>query len=193
MRIQVMGISCAGKSTLGAELARTLDVPFVDMDGLNWLPGWVGLNATNPAEFENRVQRATAGPGWVAAGSYTESSLKVLWPRVQVVIWLDMPLQLLLRRLIARSWRRWRTKEHLWGTNYENFWTIVSVWRKEESFLWWIATSYKRRRRDMVRFMADPHWSHIKFVRLTTPAEVEMWKEAAMVEMSRAAARQPEA
>lgn len=55
-RIHVIGNSCAGKSTLGQRLARALDVPFVELDALNWQPGWVGLNATDPDEL--------ADPGW---------------------------------------------------------------------------------------------------------------------------------
>ena len=51
-RIHVMGNSCSGKSTLGAELASALGVPFVELNALNWRPGWVGLNATDPQEFE---------------------------------------------------------------------------------------------------------------------------------------------
>ena len=52
------------------------------------------------------------------------------------------------------------------------------VWRKEESLVWWIATQYKRRRRQMLGFMADARWSHIRFVRLTSPAEIEAWTTA---------------
>lgn len=177
-RIHVMGDSCAGKSTLAARLADALDADFVDMDAINWLPNWVGLNATDPDEFERRLHEATAGERWVVAGSYTRHSQNVFWPRLDTVVWLDLPLSLLLRRVLARSWRRWRTKELLWGTNYEKFWPQLMVWRKEESLVWWIVTQYKRRRPQMLRFMADPQWSHIRFVRLTSPAEIEAWTRA---------------
>lgn len=173
-----MGDSCAGKSTLGARLAEALGADFVDMDAINWLPNWVGLNATDPEEFERRLHEATAGERWVVAGSYTGHSQNTFWPRLGTVVWLDLPLPLLLRRVIARSWRRWRTKELLWGTNYEKFWPQLMVWRKEKSLIWWIVTQYKRRRAQMLGFMADPRWSHIKFVRLTSPEEIEAWTRA---------------
>lgn len=134
-RVQVMGNTSAGKSTLGARLAGTLDIPFVELDALNWEPGWVGLNGTNPQEFERRIREATSGNGWVVAGSYTSFSQRLIWPRLQTVVWLDLPLPQLLWRVITRSWRRWRTKELLWGTNYERFWPQLMVWRKEESLL----------------------------------------------------------
>lgn len=174
-RIHVMGDSCAGKSTLAARLADGLGLDFVDMDAINWLPNWVGLNATDPDEFDRRLQGATAGDGWIVAGSYTGHAQAVFWARLDTVVWLDLPLPLLLRRVMTRSWRRWRTKELLWGTNYEKFWPQLMVWRKEESLVWWIITTYTRRRRQMLSFMADPRWRHIRFVRLTSPEEIETW------------------
>lgn len=51
-RIQVVGNSGSGKSTLGKRLAEALEVDFVELDALNWLPGWVGLNQTDPDRFE---------------------------------------------------------------------------------------------------------------------------------------------
>ncbi len=172
-RIHVIGSSCSGKSTLGQRLAKMLEVPFVELDALNWEPDWVGLNVENPALLESRIREATNGNAWVVAGSYTGFSQRLFWPRLDTVIWLDLPLAVLLRRVLKRSWRRWRTSELLWGTNYESFWKQLKVWRKEESLIWWIVTQYRRKRRNMVAYMADPAWSHIRFVRLTSEAEVD--------------------
>ena len=66
-RIHVIGNSASGKSTLAASLAESLDAAFVELDALNWLPGWVGLNETNPDEFERRIREATMGERWVVA------------------------------------------------------------------------------------------------------------------------------
>ncbi len=177
-RIHVMGNTSAGKSTLGARLASALDVPFVELDALNWEPGWVGLNATNSEEFERRIQEATAGDGWVVAGSYTGFSQRVFWPRLQTVVWLDLPLPQLVWRVLARSWRRWRSKELLWGTNYERFWPQLMVWRKEDSLIWWAVTQQRRKRRSMLSYMVDPRWAHIHFVRLTSSTEIESFTQA---------------
>lgn len=172
-RIHVIGNSSSGKSTLGERLARLLDVPFVELDALNWEPNWVALNTTNPQEFERRIREATAGDGWVVAGSYQSFSQRLFWSRLDTVVWLDLPLPQLVRRVIVRSWRRWRTKELLWGTNYERFWPQLMVWRKEESLVWWIVTQHRRKQRQLLQNMTDPRWSHIRFMRLTSPSEVE--------------------
>lgn len=172
-RIHVMGNSCAGKSTLGARIATSLKVPFVELDALNWEPDWVGLNATNPEELERRIRKATAGEGWVVAGSYSDFSQRVFWPRLQTLVWLDLPMPQLLWRMFKRSWQRWRSEELLWGTNYERFWPQLMVWRKEESLFWWIVTQHHRKRRSMLAYIADPQWAHICFLRFTSSASIE--------------------
>jgi [ribosomal protein S5]-alanine N-acetyltransferase len=176
-RIHVIGNSASGKSTLAARLAGLLNLELVELDALNWEPNWVGLNATDPATLELRMQQATAGDHWVVAGSYTRFCQRVFWPKVQTVIWLDLPRTTLLPRVIRRSWRRWRTRELLWGTNYEQFWPQFFLWRKSESLIWWIMTQHTRKQREMRGYMADPRWSHIHFVRLVSAAEVEAFVE----------------
>lgn len=177
-RVHVLGNSSSGKSTLGLRLSRALGVPFVELDALNWEPGWVGLNDTDPEELERRFRAATAGDGWVVAGSYTRFSQRTFWPRLQTVVLLDLPLPQLVWRMLTRSWRRWRSGEVLWGTNRERFWPQLMFWRKEESLLWWIVTQHTRKRDRWVEYMADPRWSGIRFVRLTSSREIEVFVES---------------
>ena len=177
-RVHVIGNSNSGKSTLAERLAGVLDADFVELDALNWLPGWVGLNETDPEELERRFQHATRGEAWVVAGSYSAYSQRVFWPRLQTVIWLDLPLRVLLARFFRRSWRRWRRQELLWGTNVERFWVHFALWRGSESLLYWILFNHRRKRRDMHGWMEDPRWSHIRFVRLTSASEVESFARA---------------
>ncbi|HVK40672.1 MAG TPA: adenylate kinase [Candidatus Kapabacteria bacterium] len=180
-RIQILGNSCAGKSTLGAELSRSLGLPLVELDALNWLPGWVGLNETDPQEFERRIREATAGDAWVVAGSYAAFTRRAFWDRLETVIWLDLPMSLLLARVLARSWRRWRTKELLWGTNYESFFDHFKLWRGDDSLIWWIVTQHARKRRSMLRLQSAPEWSHIRFIRLRSLAEIREFASTARV------------
>ncbi len=177
-RIHVMGNSCSGKSVFGERLAAALQVPFVELDALNWQPGWVGRNETDPEEFESLIAKATAGDAWVVAGSYSSFSQRVFWPRLETVIWLDLPMHLLVWRVLRRSWTRWRSKELLWGTNYERFWPQLMVWKKEDSLVWWIVTQHARKRRDMRLYMSEPRWRHIRFLRLGSSAEVEGFYQA---------------
>lgn len=176
-RIHVTGNTSAGKSTLGERLARALGVPFVELDALNWMPGWVALTDTDPEEFRRRIREATAGDGWVVAGSYMGTSQAVFWDRLQTVIWLDLPLPQVLWRVVTRSWRRWRTKELLWGTNTESFAKHLKVW-SQDSLIWWAVTQHRRKRRSLLAYQSDPRWAHIRFVRLRSSAEVEAFTRA---------------
>jgi len=172
-RIHVIGNSASGKSTLAARLADVLDAAFVELDALNWQPGWVSVRGTDPEEFERRIRDATRGERWIVAGSYERFSRRIFWPRLDTVVWLDLPMPLLLWRALRRTWRRWRSRELIWGTNYERFWPQFLIWRKHDSLLGWIITQHARKRRTMKACLSDPRWAHIRFVRLRSPREVE--------------------
>jgi adenylate kinase family enzyme len=177
-RIHVTGNSCSGKSTLGERLAEDLGVPFVELDALNWEPGWISLDSTDPQELERRIRQATASDGWVVAGSYREHSQRLFWPRLQCVVWLDLPMPLLVWRVIKRSWQRWRSKELLWGKNYERFWPQLMVWNKDESLIGWIINQHHSKRRDMLTDMADPRWAHIRFIHLRSTSQIRAFIES---------------
>ncbi|MDO9444367.1 MAG: hypothetical protein Q7K37_03555 [Dehalococcoidia bacterium] len=187
-RIHITGNTSAGKSTLGMRLASALDAPFVELDALNWLPGWVALDHTDPEAFRQRIADATAGDAWVVAGSYMNVSQGVFWDRLETVVWLDLPLSQILRRTVTRSWRRWRTKELLWGTNTESFAKHLRVW-SQDTLIWWAITQHQKKRRNLLAWQVDPRWSHIRFIRLRSSAEVEAFtrtvEAAARVESPR--------
>lgn len=172
-RVHVIGNSATGKSTLAKRLALALDADFVELDALNWLPDWVGLNETNPDELERRFKRATRGDAWVVAGSYTQFAQRTFWPRLDTVVWLDLPVPLLVWRVLRRSWRHWRTRELLWGTNVERFWPQLALWRKDDSLVYWVVSAQRGKRRGMRAAMADPRWTHIHFIRLASVDEIE--------------------
>lgn len=177
-RIHVIGNSCSGKSTLGKQLAEALEVPLVELDALNWQPGWVGLNETDPEDLVRRIQTATCGDGWVVAGSYASFSQEAFWERLQTVVWLDLPMIQMIWRMLTRSWRRWRSKELLWGTNHEKFWPQLMIWRKKESLLYWIVTQHFRKRRSMFAYQADERWQHIRFIRLRSSTDAQIFADS---------------
>ena len=142
-RIHVIGSSCSGKSTLAERLATALDGDFVELDALNWLPGWVALNETD------RPARGAALPRCHARAALGQRRLvhrcraaRFLAASANYRL-LDLPAALSIGRMVRRSWRRWRTKELLWGTNVERFWPQFMLWRApEDSLLLYIATQH---------------------------------------------------
>ncbi|NKC01649.1 MAG: hypothetical protein GKR90_24540 [Pseudomonadales bacterium] len=172
-RILVWGNSCSGKSSLAELLATTIEAPFVELDALNWLPNWVGLNTTDPDRLLRRIEEATGGDAWVVAGSYSEQSQVAFWPNLETIVWLDLPRHLLIRRCLKRSFLRWWRKELLWGTNYESFVKQLQFWRGEESLLWWVWTQHANKRADSIRYMTDPSWQHIRWIHLRSEIDVD--------------------
>lgn len=178
-RILIYGSSCSGKSTFGEELAALMGVPCVELDGINWLPDWVGLDKTDPDELVRRFREATAGDSWVVVGSYTRYAQEAFWPRLHTIVFLDLPRWLLIVRVLRRSWRRWRTQEQLWGTtNTESFWRQLAVWRGEDSLIWWIWTNFEKRRQQVRDAKYDPRWRHIRFVHVEGTRGVEALRRA---------------
>lgn len=59
------------QSTLGAELARVLNVPLISLDRLFWGPGWY---KTPEEEFRAQVRKALnqSDRGWVIDGKYAK-------------------------------------------------------------------------------------------------------------------------
>ncbi len=66
-RVAIVGTSCSGKTTLAKALADHLSVPHIELDALNWLPGW---QERDKAGLRDLVNQATAAPDWVACGNY---------------------------------------------------------------------------------------------------------------------------
>ena len=176
-RIQILGNTGSGKTTLAARLGKVLGAAFVELDALNWEPGWVGVHDRDPQELDRRFREATHGERWVVAGSYMSYSQRCFWDRLETVIWLDLPMPLLFWRVLRRTWQRWRSKELLWGTNHERFWHQFMVWRKD-SLLIWLVTGHARKRNSTLALHTNPRWSYIRFVRLTSTREVEAFTRA---------------
>lgn len=180
-RIIVIGNTSSGKSTLAERLAESRGVPFIELDALYWEPGW---QESDPEVFRERVQNAIAHDEWVMAGNYS-AQMDISWPLADTVVWLDLPLMTSLRRCIARCWRRYRTRELLWGTNYERFWDHLMLWDTERSLIAYAIRNHRGKRRQREAAIRNPEWSHITFVRLRSADEVQAWFLSAVADDSR--------
>ena len=165
--ILVVGDSCSGKTTLARAFAECFGLRHIELDALNWEPNWT--QASDDVVVD-RVLSAIAEPGWAMDGNYGRILRPHTWGAANTIVWLDFPLRVTLLRTLARSWRRWRTSELLWGTNRERFWEPFLPW--DRSLIWWTLKSHRRRRRAYSAAMTDPQWEGTQFVRLRSPAEV---------------------
>lgn len=167
-RINVVGTSAAGKTTMARSIAARLGVPHVELDALHWERGWRDA----PWDvMRERVQRAVAADAWVVDGNYS-AVRDLVWERAEAVVWLDFPLRTILWRYVVRTGRRVRTQEELWpGTGNRE--TLSMHLLQRDSLLWWILSTYRRRRREYPPLLAAR--PDLVAVRLRSPRNADRW------------------
>jgi len=169
-RIVIVGTTSSGKSTLAKQLADKFGYDFIDLDALYWEPNWTEALFDI---FRQRVEIATRSEKWIVAGNYHRVR-DIIWPKAEVVIWLDYSLSRIFWQLTRRTFSRWWNKEHLWGTNYENLWTHFKLW-SDESLFKWLFKTYWRRKREYPMLLALPEHQHLKSLHFKHPKETEIW------------------
>lgn len=165
-RVNVKGLSGSGKSTFARELAARLGVPYVELDALHHGPNWSEPTA---AEFRARVQPIAEREAWVIDGNYEWKLGDLVLREAELVVWLDLPLVLKLRRLWRRTRHRIRDDVELWNGNRESW--KSAFWGRESLFVWAIRSHFRHRRTLPSRVAPR------RLVRLRTPDEAQRWLE----------------
>ena len=168
-RINVIGMSCAGKTTLARAIATRLDLRHIELDALYWAPGWTPV----PDEtFRARVAGALAGDAWVADGGY-QVARDIIWGRADTVVWLDYPLRVILPRYARRTVSRLRSGDEFWpGTGNRE--SLRNVLRRDGLLSFILRQHRGKRRRTTERLAARPG---LHQVRLRSPRETQRWLE----------------
>lgn len=164
MKIAVIGSSGSGKTSVARRLAEHHGVPHVELDELHWGPNWTACPAD---EFRARVERALSAPGWVADGTYHGKLGDSILERADFVVWLDLPLRVVARRVTVRTLRRIRNEEELWNGNRETW--GEAFFHRNSLMLWLVSTHRSHRRRYLERL------DRYEFVRLRSQREIEAW------------------
>jgi adenylate kinase family enzyme len=166
MRIVVIGTSGAGKTTLARALAARLNLPCIELDAINWQPGWHDIARHDPMEFARRVIDATQGEAWVADGNYSQLRHH-LWRRATHLVWLDYDRPVIMARVIARSIQRAITRRELWpGTGNREDWR---TWFRPSHPIRWAWSTWAGRRAMTERQLADPDLAHLTVLRFRRP------------------------
>lgn len=118
-------------------------------------------------EFLRLVDAATTGKRWVAAGNYSPAR-ELLWNRATVIVWLDLSLPRVLLRGLRRSLQRIFDGEPLFHGNRE---TLRRTFFSRESILWWIVTTFHRRRREFAELRSTGRFHHLTWLHVRTPDE----------------------
>ena len=166
-RINVKGTSGSGKTTFAQELARRLELPFVELDALHHGPDW---SETPTDEFRARVTAAidAAPEGWVLDGNYRHKVEAIVLAQADTLVWLEPPLRVSLGRLGRRTWRRWRGAEELWHGNRE---LVRNMIGPRKGLFAWAVRSYFHHKRELPAAVA--RHPHLRLVHLHSAPEVE--------------------
>jgi adenylate kinase family enzyme len=164
VKIAVIGPSGSGKTTVARQLAEQHGLPHVELDALHWGPNWTECAAD---EFRARVKRALSEVGWVVDGTYHGKLGDSVLEQADLVVWLDLPLRVVARRVCVRTLRRIRTREELWNGNRE---TWGEAFFHRDSLMLWLVTTHRAHRRRYVERL-----DRYEFVRLRSQREIEAW------------------
>jgi adenylate kinase family enzyme len=103
--------------------------------------------------LRERVGAAIEGDGWVTDSTYRSMLGDLVYERADTFVWLDLPVRLVMWRLLRRTYVRNRTKEELWNGNTE------PGWRMSVPMLIWPAFKrcFENRREYPVRLKRHPN------------------------------------
>lgn len=167
-RIVVVGTSAVGKSTFARALAAQARLPYVELDELHWAPGW---REKSTPEFARLVDAATKGQSWVVDGNYGVIR-DLLWPRANLIVWLNYGFARTLWRGLRRSLGRLWQGTELWHGNRE-LWRMTFL--SKHSILLWIVTTHARRRREFAALRASGKYAELEWLEFKRPAEADHW------------------
>ena len=164
----MIGPSGSGKTWLSEQLASVLGVRHIEIDALFHGPNWESISLD---ELRERVATATEGDDWISDGTYHQMIGELVFERVETVAWLDLPVRLVIWRLLRRTYLRKKHDTELWHGNREG------SWLESLRFLMWPAfkRAFENRRQLPALFARHPH---IRVHRLRSDTAVRSFVDA---------------
>lgn len=165
----MIGTSGAGKTTLAREITRRCGGTFIEIDALHWKADW---QETPAEEMRARLRELVRAPSWTVDGTYMSLRDEV-WPHADTIIWLDYSFPVVFGRVLRRTLRRVIFREELWNGNHESWREMFS----RKSILWWVITTFHRRRRQIPQALSLPEFSHLQVFHFRAPSDAKRWLE----------------
>lgn len=140
------------------------------MDKIFWKPNWT---MPDDDEFFLKLKNELNRNSWVLDGNYKRTTF-IKWQKTEVVIWLDYGFYRTFFQSLKRSINRSITKKEIWKDtgNRESF---TKTFFNKESILLWVIKTHRSTREKYEHILRDGKYSQIKFIRLNSPAEAELF------------------
>ena len=163
----IIGTSGSGKTILAKNLSLYLNIRYIELDsyyhGSNWKQVDIDVFRQNILDTTNGID------SWIIDGNYLDLR-DLIWPKADLIIWLDYPFYIVFTRLIKRTIQRFINKEILWNGNTENFFN--KLFTKKSILLWAFKTHWKNRR-EFQTILVDTNEYNNKFIRIKKSIEIK--------------------
>ena len=170
-RIAVVGTSCSGKTTMARRLGRLLNIPHIELDQLNWLPGW---RMRDRDEFRDLLDKETDADRWIIDGNYYKHQ-DIFLPKATHVVWLNYSFVFIFGRGLMRTINRIWTKKELFNGCYETF---GQSFLSRDSILWWIIKTFPKNRQRYPTLPNREEFSNIRLIELRSQREADLLLES---------------
>lgn len=139
IRIQIVGTSCSGKTTLAKKLSQEMKTPHIELDAIHWKSNWVERDTE---DFYKQVEMNLQQDSYVVCGNYSKVRA-LLFSKATHIIWLNYSFPRVFLRALKRTLYRSIFKVKVCNGNVESF--KKSFFSKDSILLWVLKTYHKRK------------------------------------------------
>ncbi|MFZ3231710.1 MAG: adenylate kinase [Pseudobdellovibrio sp.] len=179
-KINIVGTTGTGKSTLSKRLAILLKSKHIEIDQIFWGPNW--KKPTNRDFYDNLKLSLEATHAWVLDGNYTKTTA-LKWAHAETVVWINLTFQQTLWQLCLRTLGRLISQKELWPNTGNKESIYGHLFTKDSIFYWFIKT-FKGNQLKFKFEMDSSKWSHIQFIELTSNKEINLFVKAIQVHLN---------
>jgi len=169
-RIVVVGSTGSGKTTLARRAAMIIGGRHIELDALQYGPGWTKVDA---ATFRDSLHAAIDGEArWVTCGGYRSYVCDITWPLADQIVWIDLPFAVTYSRMVRRTFARRMRNEELWHGNRES---LRSMFLSRDSLFLFAIQHRNKYRKTYPAAFREPALAHVPVARLRRPRDVKAW------------------
>ena len=171
-RILVAGTSGSGKTTLAERIAAIVGAPHTEIDSLYHGPNWTPRDS-----FMLDVALLAAQPTWVTEWQYSRAR-PLLLQRADLLVWLDLPRAVVMRRVIQRTAQRRLHKTVLWNGNLEP--PLSTFFTDRDHIVRWAWRTHHENAERVAAAVASR--ADLRVVRLTSQHDADRWLAGPLID-----------